>query len=288
MYPTHIFSIFFVRTARCAELGFRAPCGHFCPEQENPGPPSSENRKNSVPPPDPFVCFGSSGMVSLLSEEIRKSVFIGTMFRVRSSSSRKTWGSSRRAVKEVGEDGWKMNEESETGRVGGRMREKFSCWRLAWLLEGRWVKEMAGGRTRGRPKEMVVLGLKRCIFAKISLQNLESFSFIALDNIQICKHIDAFLRDFHRHLHNRKFRFKGRRLFHFAKWKISEFADLYANFCKNIIIGFVNILFAFFYSTKLKIFELANIISKSSRFLQITGMNKDRIYSHEFYSVNRT
>ncbi len=34
--------------------------------------------------------------------------------------------------------------------------------------------------------------------------------------------------------------------------------------------------------------ELANIISKSSRFLQISGMNNDRIYNHEFYSVNRT
>jgi hypothetical protein len=157
-------------------------------------------------------------MVSLLSEEIGKSVYIGTMFPVRSSSRRKTWRSCRSAVKEVGEDGWKMNEESEEGRVGGRMREKstcwrragrlegrmrekFSCWRPAWLLEGRmreklscwrpagllegrmreksmflrragllegrWVQEMAGGRTRGRPKELVVLGWKRCIFAKI-------------------------------------------------------------------------------------------------------------------------
>jgi hypothetical protein len=244
MYPTHIYSIFFVRTVRCAELGFKAPCGHFCHEQENPGPPSAENRKNI----DPFVWFGSSGMVSLLSEEIRKSVCIGSMFPVRSSSSRKTWRSSRSAVKEVDEDSWMMNEESGTGRVGGRMREKFSFWRRAGLLEGimrekfscwrpagrlecRWVQEMADGRTRGRPKELVALGWKRCIFAKISLQNLEIFSFTAMENIRICKHIGSFLRDFHRHLHNRKFRFKGRRLFHFAKWKISEFANIDANFC---------------------------------------------------------
>jgi hypothetical protein len=202
-------------------------------------------------------------MVSLLSEEIRKSVCIGTMFPVRSSSSRRTWRSSRSAVKEVGKEvGWKKNEESGTGRVGGRMREKsmcwrragmlegrmrekFSCWRPAGRLEGRWVQEMAGGRTRGRLKELIALGWKRCIFAKISLQKLENFSFTEMENIRICKHIGAFLRDFHRHLHNRKFRFKGRRLFHFAKWKISEFANIYANFCKNIK-GFVNIFYLHF------------------------------------------
>jgi hypothetical protein len=222
-------------------------------------------------------------MVSLLSEEIRKPVCIRTMFPVRSSSSRKICSSSRRAFDE---DGRKINEESGTGRVGGRMREKSTCWRPAGRLEGRWVQEMADGRTRGRPKELVALGLKRCIFAKISLQKLEIFSFTAMESIRICKHIGAFLRDFHRHLHNRKFRFKCRRLFHFAKWKISKFENIYAIFCKNIK-GFVNILFAFS-STKLKILELANIISKSSRFLQIHVMNNDRIYKHEFYSVNRT